>query len=94
LTTLAEPKALALQAAGLTKLLLSSEAEGILKFREQSRFQQRPDYPDAAPLARARAVNSKSSTILWGRIGPHPDTRLWSQPRMFHPLLRVDDGHL
>ena len=54
-----------------------------------------PDYPDAAPLARALiAVNS--DRILWGTDWPHPDsvTPPGRKPTEVTPLFQIDDGRL
>jgi predicted TIM-barrel fold metal-dependent hydrolase len=53
-----------------------------------------PDYPDAAPLARA-LIAANSDRILWGTDWPHPDaTPPGKKPTDVTPLLRIDDGAL
>jgi predicted TIM-barrel fold metal-dependent hydrolase len=52
-----------------------------------------PDYPDAAPLARA-LIKANPKRILWGSDWPHPDTGSGRVANDVSPLLRVDDGHL
>jgi len=54
-----------------------------------------PDYPDAAPLARA-LIAANSERIIWGSDWPHPDSS--SQPGRkatdLAPLYQIDDGRL
>src|ERR1700716_652191 len=54
-----------------------------------------PDYPDAAPLARA-LIAANSDRIIWGTDWPHPDsvTPPGRQPTEVTPLLQIDDGRL
>jgi predicted TIM-barrel fold metal-dependent hydrolase len=54
-----------------------------------------PDYPDAAPLARA-LIAANSDRIVWGTDWPHPDsvTPAGKQPTDVTPLLQIDDGRL
>jgi predicted TIM-barrel fold metal-dependent hydrolase len=54
-----------------------------------------PDYPDAAPLARA-LIAANSDRILWGTDWPHPDsvTPPGKQPTEVTPMLQIDDGRL
>jgi predicted TIM-barrel fold metal-dependent hydrolase len=54
-----------------------------------------PDYPDAAPLARA-LIAANSDRIVWGTDWPHPDsvTPPGKKPTDVTPLLQIDDGHL
>jgi predicted TIM-barrel fold metal-dependent hydrolase len=52
-----------------------------------------PDYPDAAPLARA-LIQANPQRILWGSDWPHPDTSSGRKPSDVSPLLRVDDGRI
>ena len=53
-----------------------------------------PDYPDAAPLARA-LIAANSGRIVWGTDWPHPDhTPPGKKPTDVTPLLQIDDGRL
>jgi predicted TIM-barrel fold metal-dependent hydrolase len=54
-----------------------------------------PDYPDAAPLARA-LIAANSDRIVWGTDWPHPDsvTPPGKKPTDMTPLFQIDDGHL
>ena len=54
-----------------------------------------PDYPDAAPLARA-LIAANSDRIVWGTDWPHPDsaTRPDRKPTELSPLYQIDDGRL
>jgi predicted TIM-barrel fold metal-dependent hydrolase len=53
-----------------------------------------PDYPDAAPLARA-LIAANSERIVWGTDWPHPDhTPPGKKPTDVTPLLQIDDGRL
>lgn len=54
-----------------------------------------PDYPDAAPLARA-LVAANSERILWGTDWPHPNsvTPPDKKPTDLTPLFQIDDGRL
>jgi predicted TIM-barrel fold metal-dependent hydrolase len=54
-----------------------------------------PDYPDAAPLARA-LIAANSDRIVWGTDWPHPDssTRPDRKPTEVTPLYQIDDGRL
>jgi predicted TIM-barrel fold metal-dependent hydrolase len=54
-----------------------------------------PDYPDAAPLARA-LIAANSDRIVWGTDWPHPDsvTPSGKNPTDVTPLLQIDDGRL
>jgi len=54
-----------------------------------------PDYPDAAPLARA-LIAANSDRIVWGTDWPHPDsvTPPGKVPTDVTPLLQIDDGRL
>jgi predicted TIM-barrel fold metal-dependent hydrolase len=56
---------------------------------------QAPDYPDAAPLAKA-LIAANPERILWGTDWPHPDTARTPgrKPTDVSPLLQIDDGHL
>jgi predicted TIM-barrel fold metal-dependent hydrolase len=54
-----------------------------------------PDYPDAAPLARA-LIAANSDRIVWGTDWPHPDsvTPPGKKPTDVTPLFQIDDGQL
>lgn len=54
-----------------------------------------PDYPDAAPLARA-LIAANSDRVVWGTDWPHPDssTRPDRKPTEVTPLHQIDDGRL
>jgi predicted TIM-barrel fold metal-dependent hydrolase len=54
-----------------------------------------PDYPDAAPLARA-LIAANSERIIWGTDWPHPDsvTPPGRKPTDVTPLYQIDDGRL
>jgi predicted TIM-barrel fold metal-dependent hydrolase len=54
-----------------------------------------PDYPDAAPLARA-LIAANAERIVWGSDWPHPDsvTPPGRQISDVTPLFQIDDGRL
>jgi predicted TIM-barrel fold metal-dependent hydrolase len=54
-----------------------------------------PDYPDAAPLARA-LIAANSDRIIWGSDWPHPNstTPPGRKPTDLTPLFQIDDGRL
>jgi len=54
-----------------------------------------PDYPDAAPLARA-LIAANSDCVVWGTDWPHPDpvTPPGRKPSEVTPLFQIDDGRL
>lgn len=54
-----------------------------------------PDYPDAAPLARA-LIAANADRIVWGTDWPHPDsvTPPGKKPTDVTPLFQIDDGRL
>ena len=54
-----------------------------------------PDYPDAAPLAKA-LIAGNPERIVWGTDWPHPDstTAPGRKPTDVTPLLQIDDGAL
>jgi len=54
-----------------------------------------PDYPDAAPLARA-LIAANPDRIVWGTDWPHPDssTQPGRKPTDLAPLYQIDDGRL
>ena len=54
-----------------------------------------PDFPDAAPLARAQ-IAANSDRIIWGTDWPHPDsvTPPGRKATEVTPLFQIDDGRL
>jgi predicted TIM-barrel fold metal-dependent hydrolase len=54
-----------------------------------------PDFPDAAPLARA-LIAANSDRIIWGTDWPHPNsvTPPGNKPTDLTPLFQIDDGRL
>ena len=78
----------------LVNLVRSGKAyvklSGAYRISEQS-----PDYPDAAPLARA-LISANPQRVLWGTDWPHPDSsRVPGRgPSDLAPLLQIDDGRL
>ncbi|MBR0694660.1 amidohydrolase family protein [Bradyrhizobium lablabi] len=54
-----------------------------------------PDYPDAAPLARA-LIAANAERIVWGTDWPHPDsvTPPGKKASDVTPLFQIDDGRL
>jgi predicted TIM-barrel fold metal-dependent hydrolase len=54
-----------------------------------------PDYPDAAPLAKA-LIAANADRIVWGTDWPHPDsvTPPGKQITDVTPLFQIDDGRL
>jgi predicted TIM-barrel fold metal-dependent hydrolase len=54
-----------------------------------------PDYPDAAPLARA-LIAANAERIVWGTDWPHPNsvTPPDRKPTDLTPLYQIDDGRL
>jgi predicted TIM-barrel fold metal-dependent hydrolase len=54
-----------------------------------------PDFPDAAPLARA-LIAANSERIIWGTDWPHPDSSTvpGRKPTDVAPLFQIDDGRL
>jgi predicted TIM-barrel fold metal-dependent hydrolase len=53
-----------------------------------------PDYPDAAPLARA-LIAANCDCIVWGTDWPHPNhTPPGKKPTDVTPMLQIDDGRL
>jgi predicted TIM-barrel fold metal-dependent hydrolase len=84
-----------LQQPGFDKLLRIVESgRGYVKISGAYRASNSaPDYPDAAPLARA-LIAANPQRILWGSDWPHPDTGSGRKSSEVSPHLRVDDGHL
>jgi len=56
---------------------------------------QAPDYPDAAPLAKA-LIAANAERIVWGTDWPHPNSVAppGGKPTDVTPLLQIDDGRL
>jgi len=54
-----------------------------------------PDYPDAAPLARA-LIAANAERIVWGSDWPHPDSATPPGRKISDvtPLFQIDDGRL
>jgi predicted TIM-barrel fold metal-dependent hydrolase len=52
-----------------------------------------PDYPDAAPLAKA-LVAANADRIVWGSDWPHPNSASGNPATQVTPLLQIDDGRL
>jgi predicted TIM-barrel fold metal-dependent hydrolase len=54
-----------------------------------------PDYPDAAPLARA-LIAANADRIVWGTDWPHPDSLTPPGRKITDvtPLFQIDDGRL
>jgi len=54
-----------------------------------------PDYPDAAPLARA-LIAANVERIVWGSDWPHPDSATPPDRKVTDvtPLFQIDDGRL
>ena len=54
-----------------------------------------PDYPDAAPLARA-LIAANAERIVWGTDWPHPDSVTPPERKVTDvtPLFQIDDGRL
>lgn len=52
-----------------------------------------PDFPDAAPLARA-LIQANPDRILWGTNWPHPDSSSARPAQEVSPNLGIDDGRI
>ncbi len=52
-----------------------------------------PDYPDAAPLARA-LIAANADRIIWGTDWPHPNSSSGKPATELTPLYQIDDGRL
>jgi predicted TIM-barrel fold metal-dependent hydrolase len=54
-----------------------------------------PDYPDAAPLAKA-LIAANPGRVLWGTDWPHPDSAPTASRKAtdLAPRLKVDDGSI
>jgi predicted TIM-barrel fold metal-dependent hydrolase len=54
---------------------------------------QAPDYPDAAPLAKA-LIAANAERIVWGTDWPHPNSDTGKPVTEVAPLFQIDDGRL
>ncbi len=52
-----------------------------------------PDYPDAAPFARA-LIAANADRIVWGSDWPHPNSSSGKPATELTPLYQIDDGRL
>ena len=52
-----------------------------------------PDYPDAAPFARA-LIAANPDRIIWGSDWPHPNSSSGKPATELTPLYQIDDGRL
>jgi predicted TIM-barrel fold metal-dependent hydrolase len=52
-----------------------------------------PDYPDAAPLAKA-LIAANTDRIIWGTDWPHPNSSSGNPATQVTPLLQIDDGRI
>jgi predicted TIM-barrel fold metal-dependent hydrolase len=52
-----------------------------------------PDYPDAAPLARA-LIAANADRVIWGTDWPHPNSSSGNPATQVTPPLQIDDGRL
>jgi predicted TIM-barrel fold metal-dependent hydrolase len=80
--------------ADLTELVKAGKA--YVKISGAYRLsKQAPDYPDAAPFARA-LIAANAERIIWGTDWPHPDssTSPGKKPTDVTPLYQIDDGRL
>jgi predicted TIM-barrel fold metal-dependent hydrolase len=54
---------------------------------------QGPDYPDAAPLAKA-LIAANPDRVVWGTDWPHPNSASGRPANEVTPLFQIDDGRL
>jgi predicted TIM-barrel fold metal-dependent hydrolase len=73
------------------KMVQSGRAH--VKVSAAYRASKRPDYGDAAPLAKA-LIAANAQRVLWGSDWPHPDTGSGRKPTEASPLMPKDDGRL
>jgi predicted TIM-barrel fold metal-dependent hydrolase len=52
-----------------------------------------PDYPDAAPLAKA-LIAANTDRVIWGTDWPHPNSSSGNPATQVTPLLQIDDGRI
>jgi predicted TIM-barrel fold metal-dependent hydrolase len=52
-----------------------------------------PDYPDAAPLAKA-LIAANAERVVWGTDWPHPNSDSGKPATEITPLYQIDDGRL
>ena len=52
-----------------------------------------PDYPDAAPFAKA-LIAANVDQIIWGTDWPHPNSSSGNKATEVTPLFQIDDGRL
>jgi predicted TIM-barrel fold metal-dependent hydrolase len=52
-----------------------------------------PDYPDAAPLAKA-LIAANADHVVWGTDWPHPNSSSANPATQVTPLLQIDDGRV
>jgi predicted TIM-barrel fold metal-dependent hydrolase len=52
-----------------------------------------PDYPDAAPLAKA-LIAANADHVVWGTDWPHPNSSSGNPATQVTPLLQIDDGRV
>jgi predicted TIM-barrel fold metal-dependent hydrolase len=52
-----------------------------------------PDYPDAAPFAKA-LIAANSDRVIWGSDWPHPNSSSGKPATELTPLYQIDDGRL
>ena len=77
----------------LVELVRSGKA--YVKISAVYRVSKRPDYADAAPLAKA-LIAANPDRVVWGSDWPHPDSNPapGRKPTDLAPLLQIDDGRV
>ena len=89
--------ALGLEQPGFADLLdLVRSGRAYVKISGAYRASTRaPDYPDAAPFAKA-LIAANADRVIWGTDWPHPNSTLPAghPPTEVAPLLQIDDGRL
>jgi predicted TIM-barrel fold metal-dependent hydrolase len=71
-------------------LALLASGKVYVKISAPYRISQLPNYPDAAPIARAM-IAANPDRILWGTDWPHPGAAK-RDPAMIEPFRPEDDG--